>query len=274
MATFPEDIYTEPEPDPDTLANLGPLRALAGVWQSEGGATVHPVADGDEHQALRRTLRSPADRPADQRAPAPLRPALPHPHRQARGGRDLPRPGGLLAVGAGRRQGHADHLDPRGQTALLGGTAGADDRSFELVAWRGDPIYGICSGPFLEHAFRTDEIRVRVTVNGDGTWTYDEDTVMEVRGRPELVHHTDRNTLTLVEPPTPQPAGPGRSAKGCCRRRRRRGGGRGRVVGVVAGGAAWSRCAPRRRPWRPGPTARCSGAGPSRRRPPPRPGAR
>jgi hypothetical protein len=32
---FPEDIFTEPEDiDPDTLANLGPLRRLAGVWEA------------------------------------------------------------------------------------------------------------------------------------------------------------------------------------------------------------------------------------------------
>ena len=32
MAEFPQDIYTEPEPDPHTLANLGPLTGLAGIW--------------------------------------------------------------------------------------------------------------------------------------------------------------------------------------------------------------------------------------------------
>ena len=40
--TFPEDIFTEPEPDPDTLANLGPLRPLAGTWTSAAGADSHP----------------------------------------------------------------------------------------------------------------------------------------------------------------------------------------------------------------------------------------
>ena len=49
MTAPTEDIYTEPEDvDPDTLANLGPLRALAGVWQGERGHDEHPVADGTE----------------------------------------------------------------------------------------------------------------------------------------------------------------------------------------------------------------------------------
>src|SRR5258706_2089256 len=44
-----EDIYTEPDDvDPDTLANLGPLRAMAGVWESDGGIDEHPVAEGTE----------------------------------------------------------------------------------------------------------------------------------------------------------------------------------------------------------------------------------
>ena len=33
MTDFPKDIYTEPEVDPDTLANLGPLRRLAGTYR-------------------------------------------------------------------------------------------------------------------------------------------------------------------------------------------------------------------------------------------------
>ena len=29
---YPEDIYTEAEPDVNTLANLGPLAPMAGNW--------------------------------------------------------------------------------------------------------------------------------------------------------------------------------------------------------------------------------------------------
>ena len=34
MYHYPPDIYTEPEPDADTLANLGPLTSMAGIWSS------------------------------------------------------------------------------------------------------------------------------------------------------------------------------------------------------------------------------------------------
>jgi hypothetical protein len=52
MERFPKDIYTEPaKVDPDTLANLGPLRWMAGVWEGAKGFDVHPVSGGSEEQA-------------------------------------------------------------------------------------------------------------------------------------------------------------------------------------------------------------------------------
>jgi hypothetical protein len=50
MYHYPADIYTEPEPDIGTLANLGPLSGMAGVWSSTDGLDVNPKADGPEHQ--------------------------------------------------------------------------------------------------------------------------------------------------------------------------------------------------------------------------------
>ena len=48
MTIFPADIFTEPEPDPDTLANLSPLRPMAGIWTSAQGLDAHPVVEGTE----------------------------------------------------------------------------------------------------------------------------------------------------------------------------------------------------------------------------------
>ena len=48
---FPQDIYTEPNPvDVNTLANLGPLRALAGVWRGVEGLDVKPKLEGPRQQ--------------------------------------------------------------------------------------------------------------------------------------------------------------------------------------------------------------------------------
>src|SRR5262245_46216571 len=53
-----EDIFTEPsDVAPDGLANLGPLRRLAGVWQSDMGVDVSPKAYGPERRVFRERIR-------------------------------------------------------------------------------------------------------------------------------------------------------------------------------------------------------------------------
>jgi hypothetical protein len=63
MNPFPEDIFTEPDDvDSDTLANLGPLRRLAGVWESAKGLDINPKADGPERkQYIERIEMQPID---------------------------------------------------------------------------------------------------------------------------------------------------------------------------------------------------------------------
>jgi len=87
---------------------------------------------------------------------------------------------------------------------LAHGYATADSKTFEVSAVRGSTVNGICSTPFLEEAFRTDSFRIEVTINPDDTWSYFEDTVLVVKGQGEF-HHTDRNTLTRVGAPKPNP---------------------------------------------------------------------
>jgi hypothetical protein len=69
----------------------------------------------------------------------------------------------------------------------------------------GSETYGILSNPFLNEAFRTLSFRMHVSANDDGTWSYEEDAVLEIPGRDEPFHHTDRNTLTRVREPVPNP---------------------------------------------------------------------
>jgi hypothetical protein len=45
-----------------------------------------------------------------------------------------------------------------------------------------------------------------VTVNDDGTLTYEQDTVMQIAGQPEPFLHEDENTLRRVAPAAPDPA--------------------------------------------------------------------
>jgi len=94
---------------------------------------------------------------------------------------------------------------PRGQVLLASGAADATATDFELTATVGSETYGILSNPFLDQSFRTVSYRIHVTINSDGTWSYEEEGQLQIPGNDDLFHHTDRNTLTLVASPTPNP---------------------------------------------------------------------
>ena len=206
MSEFPEDIYTEPENvDVNTLANLGPLTGLAGIWEGVRGFDVNPKPEGPRKQAYLEHIEL---QPIDPQANGPqifygLRY---HTHivkpREVETYHD--QVGYWLWEPATGTVIHTLTI-PRAQVALAVGKAAPDARSFEVVATRGSTENGICSTRFLEYAFTTVEFRIKVTVNPDITWSYEEDTLLTVRGRPEPFHHTDPNTLTKVGDPTPNP---------------------------------------------------------------------
>lgn len=206
MSDFPKDIYTEPrDVDVHTLRNLGPLTGIAGIWQGQRGLDVKPKAEGPRKQAfVERIELQPIDPQTN--GPQLLYGLRYHTHvtkpDQVKTYHD--QVGYWLWEPATGTVTHTLTI-PRGQTAMAVGQARADATSFELVATRGLTTWGICSNPFLEHAFRTDEFRIKVTINADGTWSYEEDTVLVIPGVAEPFHHTDRNTLTRIGAPTPNP---------------------------------------------------------------------
>lgn len=207
MVTTPRDIFTEPPDfDLDTLRNLGPLAPLAGTWEGEPGTDLHPVAEGGEEEPYReRIVFEVID-------PQPNGPQLLYGLRYHVHVNKLDEPltfhdqvgywlwepatGALLQTVA----------IPRGLVAQAAGTAAADARRFTVKAVLGSPTAGIVSAPFLHQNFRTLEYQITVTVNGDGTIGYEQDTVLQVDGRPEPFHHTDRNRLRRVAPARKNPA--------------------------------------------------------------------
>ena len=206
MSQFPEDIYTEPSNlDVDTLKNLGPLRGIAGIWEGVRGLDVKPKADGPRKQAyVERMELQPIDPQTN--GPQLLYGLRYHTHivkpEQVKMYHDqvgywLWEPATSMVI-------HTLTI-PRAQVVMACGQASADAKEFELVATRDSENFGIRSSPFLDYAFKTVEFRIKVTVNPDGTWTYDEDTVLMIRGKDEPFHHTDRNTLTKIAEPTPNP---------------------------------------------------------------------
>ena len=88
---------------------------------------------------------------------------------------------------------------------MASGPAEAGATQFTVNAKLGSDIYGILSNPFLDRAFKTTEFTIRVTANANGTWSYEQTTSLEIPGRDDVFHHIDRNTLTRVAEPTPNP---------------------------------------------------------------------
>jgi hypothetical protein len=206
MKQFPEDIYTEPSNlDVDTLSNLGPLRGMAGIWEGRRGLDVKPKAEGPKKQAyVERIELQPIDPQTN--GPQLFYGLRYHTHvvkpEQVKTYHD--QVGYWLWEPATNTVIHTLTI-PRAQIVMAVGSASPDARQFELIATRDSESFGICSAPFLEYAFKTIEFRIKVNINSDDTWSYDEDTVLLIRSKPEPFHHTDRNTLTKIREPTPNP---------------------------------------------------------------------
>jgi len=205
---YGEDIYTEPEASPDTLANLGPLAPMAGIWEGVKGTDVHPVVGGTEQDVFVEHYEL---QPIDPQTNGPqlfygLRY---HTH--------IVKPGEVETfhdqVGYWLWEPAAKMVTlsltiPRAQVVLASGPATADATEFEVRATFGSAIRGIVSNPFLDRSFRTTSFRMRVVTGPDGTWSYEEETVLEIPGRDAPFSHLDHNSLSRIGPPTPNPLAP------------------------------------------------------------------
>ena len=206
MTDIPDDIFTEPEdPDPDTLANLGPLRRLAGIWEGAKGVDLNPKAAGPQRKEFSERIEL---QPIDYQLNGPqifyglrYHTYIRSPGEEATFHDQVgywlwEKATGLVLQSL---------AIPRGQVALAAGHAAPDATSLVLSARRGDTQYGIASTFFLEQAFRTDSYRIEITFNADGSWRYVQDTMLMVKGRSEPFAHRDVNTMVKVAEPTPNP---------------------------------------------------------------------
>src|SRR5258706_10251184 len=198
MEDFPKDIYTEPEPEVDTLANLGPLTGMAGIWTGTRGLDVNPKPDGPEKQAFIEHMEL---QPIDAQTNGPqlfyglryhTRVVKPDDvetfHDQVGYWLWEPATGTVIQTLS----------IPRGQTAMAIGRAEADARTFRLQAVRGSETNGIVSNPFLEYAFRTESYTITVSIHVDGRWDYEQDTGLIIQGKGAPFHQTHGNQLRRV----------------------------------------------------------------------------
>jgi hypothetical protein len=210
MAEFPAeyaaDIFAEASDiDPDTMKNLGPLTPLAGQWEGKRGVDRHPESYGPlEEPFVERYDLQPTDPQTN--GPQLFYGLRYHTH--------ITRPTeikmfhdqvGYWLWEAATQTVILTLTIPRGQVAMAAGRAAPDAKRFELVSEFGAPSYANLANPFLDYAYRTESFRMTVTINPDGSWSYQQDTVLRIAGQAEPFHHTDRNTLIRTGAPVPNP---------------------------------------------------------------------
>ncbi len=185
----------------DIVANLGPLAGLAGIWEGDQGMDVAPEGkDGlDEQRTPFRERMS-----FEPMGPVENGPQILYGLRYS-----------TMAWPLGEDEAFHEEVGywlwdpaagqvmrcfivPRGIAVSAGGSATADARGFHLRAELGSQVFGVLSNPFLDRAFKTVSYELKVTLHEDGSFSYWEDTVLEIPGRDALFHHTDENTLRRV----------------------------------------------------------------------------
>ena len=200
------DIYTEAPAAADTLATLGPIAPRAGKWYGEDGGDTHPEAEGPVAEPYHETWTFEVIDPQNNG---------PQVFYGLRYHVAITNPGELKAfhdqVGYILWEPETGKIYmtlaiPRAQIAMAEGTAKPGDKEIVLRAEAGSDVNGICSNPFLNEAFNTKSWEIRFKFHEDGTFSYEQDTILVIPGVKGEFHHTDTNHLHMIEAPRPNPA--------------------------------------------------------------------
>ena len=187
-----------PAPTPE---ELGPLAALVGTWEGNGGLDIA------FHNATGRVIETPFRErtsfssfgPVDNGAQS----LFGLDYRTAAWKDDDDDPFhtevGYWLWDALDNQVMRCFMVPRGSTLLAGGPAHVDSRTFTMEATLGSPVYGILSNPYLDKVAQTTHFEVTVTVGDDGSFSYDETTTVTLAKYGGPFRHTDRNTLHRID---------------------------------------------------------------------------
>ncbi len=90
-------------------------------------------------------------------------------------------------------------LIPRGIALIAGGKAAKDAQEFHLEATSGSCTFGICVNPFLDREFKIVSYELNLRIHNHDSFSYDQDTVIQMPGRKDVFHHRDKNTLKRIK---------------------------------------------------------------------------
>ncbi|MGH8283969.1 MAG: heme-binding beta-barrel domain-containing protein [Gammaproteobacteria bacterium] len=188
------------------MAGLGPLAGLIGVWEGNSGTDISP---GKPDRMMTDTEKSYRERwvfelvnPAVENHDQKLRQLICDTNAwrgtpstaDKKAGEAFHGQRGYWVWDAATKMVVNSFAVPRGITINCGGIAGPDATSFELVAEAGSETYGICQNPFLIENFKVVRYILKLKLNSDGSFDYEQDTQLQIKGR-GLLHHTDANHL-------------------------------------------------------------------------------
>lgn len=182
----------------ELIAKLGPLGPLAGTWEGNQGIDLAPTPGGPAESRFRERLVLEPFGPVENREQELF--GLRYSTTAWRLGEEdaFHEELGYWLWDAADGQVLRTFVVPRGYCVMAGGCVEPDAREFTLSADVGSDTYGVLSNPYLQRTANTDHYEVTITINGDGSFTYREDTVLNFTPLGEEFHHTDQNTLRKV----------------------------------------------------------------------------
>jgi hypothetical protein len=184
----------------ELIANLGPLAPLVGIWEGDKGDDIAPdenPKDIENNKYRERLVFEPIG-PVNNHAQTLY--GLRYSTTAWPMGQENPfhEETGYWLWDAAEKQVLRCFIVPRGVSVIAGGTVEPDAQEFQLAADVGSETYGICSNQFLDREFKTVRFEMKVTIHDENSFSYEQDTQLQIKGQDKLFHHTDKNTLKRV----------------------------------------------------------------------------
>lgn len=178
---------------------LGPLADLVGIWEGDKGDDIAPSDDrGVENNKYRERLTLERISPV-QNHEQNLH-VLRYSTRAWRIGEEdsFHEELGYWSWEPETKEVMRSFLIPRGIALIAGGKAEKNALKFHLKAETGSCTFGICTNPFLDREFKIISYEVTITIHDKNSFSYEQDTVLQLPGRKDVFHHRDQNTLKRV----------------------------------------------------------------------------
>ncbi len=186
--------------DKQLIANLGPLALLAGTWEGDKGDDIAPDENPTEieNNKYRERLVLEPFGPVNNHAQTLY--GLRYSTTVWRLDQESPfhEESGYWLWDPAKKQALKCFIVPRGVAVIAGSTVEPDAREFQLVADVGSETYGICSNKFLDEEFKTVRYELKISIHDENSFSYEQDTQLQIKGQEKLFHHTDKNTLKRV----------------------------------------------------------------------------